>query len=260
MGKYRVWTLASGSSGNAVFFESEDDAILVDAGISGKAIEGAIKKVGGDSSKIRGIVLTHSHSDHSKSAGVIARRYSVPIYTTKATYEHCLKRLGSNFEYRLFKTSEDIKIAGFTLNTIPTPHDAIDSVALVVEHDGVRCGVLTDLGHVFYKLEKEISNLDAVILESNYDPEMLTNGAYPYHLKQRISSKAGHISNEEAAYLLLNSQGERLKTVMLAHLSNENNSPEKALKCHVDVLAKSRKNFKLMVAPRSEPSDVISFT
>lgn len=260
MSGYKVWTLASGSSGNAVYFESDKDALLVDAGISGRAIEEAILRVGGDSSKLKAMVLTHSHSDHSKSAGIIARKFGVPIYTTRATYEHCAKRLGKGFECVFIKTAESIELGGFILNTIPTPHDAVDSVALIVERGGIRCGVLTDLGHVFYKLQKEISNLDAVILESNYDPQMLINGGYPEYLKQRISSNAGHISNEEAAHLLLNSQGERLKTVMLAHLSKENNTPEKALKCHVDILANSSKNFKLMVAPRSEPSEVISFS
>ena len=259
MTKYKVWTLASGSSGNSVYFEAADSAIIVDAGVSGRVVEQSIARVGGDKSKIKAVFLTHSHSDHIKSAGVIARKFGVPIYTTRATYEYCASRLGKNIEYKIIKTSESVEVGGFTVNAIPTPHDAADSVALIFERDALRCGVFTDLGHVFYKLEKEISNLDAVILESNYDPNMLENGSYPYYLKQRISSKAGHISNEEAACLLLNSQGERLKTVMLAHLSNENNTPEAALKCHIDVLANSGKNIKLMVAPRSEPSEVISF-
>ncbi len=259
MDNYRVWTLASGSSGNAVYFEGEDSAVLVDAGISGRAIEEAIAGVGGDSTKIQAIFLTHSHSDHTRSAGVIARKFGVPLYTTQATYEHCARRLGNNIEYRIFKTTESLEVAGFRIDAIPTPHDAADSVALIFERGGRRCGVLTDLGHVFYKLEKEISNLDAVILESNYDPQMLAGGKYPYHLKQRISSRAGHISNQEAACLLLQSQGERLKTVLLAHLSNENNTPETALKCHQEVLADSGKSFRLLVAPRSEPSEVIRF-
>ncbi len=259
MDSYKVWTLASGSSGNSVYFEAEDAAILVDAGISAKAVDSAIAAVGGESSKLKAIFLTHSHSDHIRGAGVVARKFGVPVYATRATYEYCASRLGRGVEYRIIRTSESVEVGGFTVSTLPTPHDAEDSVAFILERGGSSCGVLTDLGHVFYKLEKVISDLDGVILESNYDPLMLETGSYPYYLKQRISSKSGHISNEQAAYLLLNSQGSRLKTVLLAHLSQENNTPEQALKCHREVLADSGKDFRLMVAPRSEPSEPLCF-
>ena len=259
MNKYRVWTLASGSSGNAVYFEAEDTAILVDAGISLKAIVAGIERVGGNKSKIRAVFLTHSHSDHIRNAGAVARKFEVPVYTAQGTYEYCACRLGKNVQYRIIRPSEPVEVGGFRIIPIPTPHDAVDSVAFIVERYGWRCGVLTDLGHVFYKLKKEISNLDAVILESNYDPQMLAHGSYPYYLKNRISSKAGHISNEEAASLLLGSQGDRLRTVMLAHLSRENNTPAKALECHLSCLADSGKKFKVLVAPRNEPSEVICF-
>ena len=259
MSRYKAWTLASGSSGNSVYFEAADTAILIDAGISGRAIVEAIDRIGGDKTKLKAILLTHSHSDHIRSAGVVARKFDVPIYTAQATYEYCATRLGKNIQYRIIRPSEILEVGGFQVTPIPTPHDAADSIALIIERYGLRCGVLTDLGHVFYKLQKEISNLDAVILESNYDPDMLANGSYPYYLKQRISSRAGHISNEEAASLLLESQGERLKTVMLAHLSKENNTPAKALECHASLLADSGKKFKLLVAPRSEPSEAICF-
>lgn len=258
MEKYRVCTLASGSSGNSVYIESDEGAILVDAGISGRAIEEGISKINGDSKKLQGIILTHSHSDHSKSAGIIARKYKIPVYTTRAAYNDCAGNLGQNITCRFFRPSQSITLAGFTIATIPTPHDAAESVALIFEKDNIRCGILTDLGHIFYKLEKEISTLDAVILESNYDPDMLQHGPYPWHLKKRISSKAGHISNEEAAYLLLHNSGEKLKTVLLAHLSNKNNTPEKALECHINILRESDKKFRLLVAPRSEPSEIIS--
>ena len=258
MEKYRVCTLASGSSGNSIYIESAEGAILIDAGISGKAITENLNKISGKSKLLQGIILTHSHSDHSKSAGIISRKYNIPVYTTQATYQQCVKFLGQNVAYNFFRPGEQLELAGFKIETIPTPHDAAESVALIFEKDNIRCGILTDLGHVFYKLQKEISSLNAVILESNYDPDMLKHGPYPQHLKRRIASKAGHISNEEAAYLLLHNSGQQLQTVLLAHLSNKNNTPEKALQCHINILKKSDKKFKLLVAPRSKPSEIIS--
>lgn len=257
MGDIKVCTLASGSSGNSVYAESPQGALLIDAGVSGKAVEAGVEAVGGSIKCLSGLILTHAHIDHYRSAGTLSRRHGVPIFMTPGTHRRCADKIGKNTNLVLFQPGAVLDVAGFKVQTIPTPHDAVDSVALVLERGESRCGVLTDLGSLFPALIEIMSTLDAVILESNYDPQMLACGPYPPSLKARITSDYGHISNEEAARLLCEHGSSRLKAAMLAHLSDKNNTPELAMRCHEKFKEKFDSSYSLHLAPRYTPSQML---
>jgi phosphoribosyl 1,2-cyclic phosphodiesterase len=144
-------------------------------------------------------------------------------------------------------------LSGVTVYTIPTPHDAADGTAFIVEHDGKRLGIMTDLGHPFPELVRQIPTLDACYLESNYDPDMLANGPYPYHLQQRITGPRGHLSNMEAAELI-RASASKLRWAAIAHLSEENNDPHLALDTHRKHVGRM---FPLRLASRYEVSEVM---
>jgi phosphoribosyl 1,2-cyclic phosphodiesterase len=157
-------------------------------------------------------------------------------------------------DVRHFSAGESLRFNGVTVETIPTPHDGTDGVAFVIDDGRRRLGVLTDLGHVFDGLDAVIGTLDAVIIESNYDPEMLADGPYPYFLKQRISGPNGHLSNAEAAELLARSAGAKLKWACLGHLSGENNNPAMAMETHRRILGPQ---LPLHIAGRYEAAEPI---
>jgi len=165
--------------------------------------------------------------------------------------------LGKLKEVHHFRSGSTIRIGDVSIHTIPTPHDGEDGVVFVVDDGRHRLGVLTDLGHVFRDLGGTIASLDAVLLESNYDPDMLANGPYPRFLKMRIKGPGGHISNREAADLLAGAAGGKLKWACLGHLSGENNSPDVALKTHREVLGDK---LSLCVASRYGVSQVLTIT
>ncbi len=259
MPEIRLCTLVSGSSGNAVYAECADGAILVDAGVSGRAIERAMQTVGGHIDRVDGLVLTHDHHDHARGAGVLSRRHGLPLFMTEGTHRRCAHDLHRVVGPRRFRPGDILCVGGFHIHTLATPHDAQEPVALVLERNGLRVGVLTDLGTCWPGLADLLPTLDAVVLESNYDPQMLATGPYPKKLKARIASARGHISNEEAAALVRDFADTRLQAVMLAHLSETNNRPEIALGCmqlHARELI-ARQELRILVAPRHVPSPVL---
>lgn len=251
-------TVASGSSGNCAYAECPEGALLIDAGISGRRIATQIADVGGGIERVVGLVVTHGHVDHARSAGVLARRHGIELYMTQGTYDAARSGLGEE-QPVLFQPGAELSIGGFTVHTLATPHDARGSVAVVLERAGLRAGVLTDLGHPFEELGRVMTGLDAVVLEANYDPAMLEEGSYPARLKRRIRSPRGHLANEQAAELLRLHGSDRLQAVLLAHLSENNNEPGLALET-VRALAQSRLRSSgawLDAAPRHAPSRII---
>ncbi len=262
MPDFRICTLASGSSGNAIYAQSPEGAIVIDAGISGKAVTEAITLVGGSIDQVDGLILTHAHNDHCQGAGILSRRYGIPLFMTEGTFKGCHTKLGRNLTPRLFRPGTVIAVGGFHIETILTPHDSEEPVALVLERGGLRCGILTDLGHPFPKLERLMSTLDAAILEFNYDPDMLVNGPYPPNLKRRIVSGHGHISNQQAAKLVEEGvRNGRLKALILAHLSETNNTPSLALQSAQTTLREHCDgNVIVHIAPRHAPSPIVHIT
>ncbi|MGI8908052.1 MAG: MBL fold metallo-hydrolase [Candidatus Sumerlaeaceae bacterium] len=256
----QTFALQSGSSGNCYFYQSKDIKLLFDAGIPWRAAAERLAKYGISQSGIRGIFISHDHSDHVSSAGVYQRKLKAPLFTTRHTHAAVGHRLGKvrSADVQFFEPGEEVKIGHVSILSIPTPHDASDPCAFVVDDGATRVGILTDLGHGFPGLRKCLENLDAVFMESNYDEQMLkSNVAYPAQLKWRIRSPHGHLENSESAELLNECCSDRLQVVLLAHLSAENNSPAVALGTH-QRLTRHKKNAAFYVAPRHDVSSLIT--
>ncbi len=233
-----------------MYVETSTAKLLFDAGISGIRAERGLASHDRDIREVDAVLISHDHSDHIASIGVFQRKYGLPVYVTPPTLSAALRRraLGAMRHVRHFDAGETLRFGSTLVETLPTPHDGVDGVAFTVQDKGRRLGVLTDLGHPYPALEAVINTLDAVFLESNYDPEMLHHGYYPWFLKRRISGPGGHLSNPEAAALLAASGG-GLKWACLAHLSENNNTPEKALETHRRVVGDA---FPLLVASRDK--------
>ncbi len=249
-----TFSLQSGSNGNSIYVEAGDARLLFDAGISGRQMALRLAARGRDPADCDAVIISHEHSDHICGLRVLQKKYGVPAYVTERTWRAARSRVGQMEDVRRFTAGESFTIKGVTIHTIRTPHDAVDGVCFVIEHDGRKLGVFTDLGHPFGALRAALEEVDAAYLESNYDPEMLEYGPYPPHLKRRISGDAGHISNQEAAQLSCELvRGAKLKWLGLAHLSEQNNAPELALDAQADAIGQS---FPVFVASRKAVSEV----
>jgi phosphoribosyl 1,2-cyclic phosphodiesterase len=251
-------SLQSGSSGNCIYIEAGCVRLLIDAGITGIQAQVRLAAHGRDIRTVNAVIISHDHGDHIRHAGVYQRKFGIPIYVTPATLAAATSRcnLGKLTDVRAFRASDKIRFGDVLVHAIPTPHDGVDGSVFVVEAGKRRIGIMTDLGHVFKDLTRIVASLDAVFLESNYDPDMLAAGPYPAYLKQRIRGPHGHISNLEAAELLRRASDEkRLQWACLSHLSEENNHPEVALKTHREVTSG---NITLYVADRYQSSKIFT--
>jgi phosphoribosyl 1,2-cyclic phosphodiesterase len=250
-----VISLQSGSNGNCIYVETGGAKLLFDAGICGVAAERRLASYGRDIRQVDALIISHDHSDHLRYAGVFQRKYGLPIYITPLTLEAGLRggSLGRLDDLRLFLAGGSISFGKMTVQSFSTPHDGADGSVFVVDTGRKRLGIMTDLGHVFDGLEQLISTLDGVFIESNYDPAMLAAGPYPAFLQRRIKGPGGHLSNVESAGLLR--AGDRLKWACLAHLSEQNNDPELALRTHRRIV---NSNLKLCTASRYKASGVLT--
>ncbi|NLS92029.1 MAG: MBL fold metallo-hydrolase [Planctomycetaceae bacterium] len=252
----RLISLQSGSNGNCVYVESGEVRLLFDAGISGKQAELRLARHGRDIRQVQAVLISHDHSDHSRSLGVFHRKFGLPVHVTPRTLLQAGTgaSLGTLDRIEHFAAGSSLQFGHVTVETIRTPHDGVDGVAFVVDDGRRRLGILTDLGHIFRGLPELLGSLDAVLLESNYDPRMLASGWYPAHLKRRIRGPGGHLSNEEAATLVSVSTNGRLRWLCLGHLSQENNTPERALATHREILGD---RLSIHLASRYEASAVL---
>lgn len=249
-----VASLASGSSGNSYYFQCAEGAVLVDAGLSGKRLVDNIVAAGGDPGLIKGVIVTHDHHDHVAGAGVLQRKHGWKLWMTQGTRDAAADRLKS-VTVETVRPGAGLDAAGMRFEFVATPHDGAEPIMVAAERGGRRCGVFTDLGHAFTGLEDWLDGLDFVFLESNYDPDLLAaNRKYPAYLKARIRGAHGHLSNAEAADLVGRLPGERLRRVVLSHLSEENNRPELAFDCFASRAAERMRalGMKVGVARRHE--------
>ncbi len=261
----KVISLQSGSNGNCFYVEtpryenSPAVRLLFDAGISARQAQLRLADHGMDICDVDALLISHDHSDHAKNMAIYQRKFGMPVYLTRRTLAASQRfvKNGSMDKVRLFTAGATLAFGDVAVHTIPTPHDSADGVAFVVEHGGQRVGILTDLGHAFEGLREVLESLDAVILESNYDDQMLEHGRYPYRLKQRIRGAGGHLSNEDSARLLHSVHGAgkkgRLQWACLCHLSEDNNTPEVARETHRKLLGDL---LPIHVAPRYQTSEV----
>lgn len=263
----RVCAIASGSSGNCVYVGNRETHLLVDAGISGKRIEQALLQMDVAPELLKGILITHEHSDHIQGIGVLARRYGVPLYGTAETLCGMLKgktNLGRIPEELLHevKPGEVLWFDELMIRPYRVSHDAANPVCYTLEAEGKKAALVTDLGGYDEKIKEAVSGAQILYLEANHDVNMLLVGAYPYYLKQRILGERGHLSNDAAAKLVCEALHPQLKHVILAHLSKENNLPELAYETvRIELQAAARKRGmavpELFVAERDVPSKLI---
>ncbi|MBR3383521.1 MAG: MBL fold metallo-hydrolase [Clostridia bacterium] len=218
--------LYSGSSGNCSLVSDGVTNILVDAGMTGKAIVSALNDVGADPAKLSAIVVTHEHSDHIKAVGIISRKYNVPVYANAGTWKAMAPLIGdvAMRNIRTFVTGQNFYIGDIDLTPFPISHDAAEPVGYTFFSKGARLVYMTDTGHVSPALRETASGADLLFLEANHDVDMLKNGPYPYQLKRRILSDRGHLSNDAAGELLTGLYSTGARRVILAHLSRENNT------------------------------------
>ena len=223
----RLVSIASGSSGNCIYVGTENTHILVDAGISNKRIEQGLNEIGLKASELDGILITHEHSDHIKGLKVLAKKNKLPIYGTAETLEAAaVKSSLEEYPRELMRPIlPDVDFAVGELDIMPfrIDHDAANPVAYRLQSGHKSVAVATDLGHFDQYIINHLQGLDAVLLESNHDVNMLQVGRYPYYLKQRILGSRGHLSNETAGQLLCRLLHDGMKKILLGHLSRENN-------------------------------------
>jgi len=259
-------SIASGSTGNCIYIGSERAGILVDAGISGKKVEDGLRTMDRSGKDLKGLLITHEHSDHIKGVGVLARKHHLPIYATPGTIRAVKEAPGIGaIDEELFHeihADESFQIEDLTILPFRISHDAAEPVAYRVSHDKQNVAVCTDLGFYDAYIVDHLKGLDAVLLESNHDINMLQVGSYPYYLKQRILGRRGHLSNENAGRLLSEILHDNLKTIMLGHLSKENNYEALAFEtvCAEITMGENpykASDFPIMVAKRDMPSEVV---
>ncbi len=220
-------SIASGSSGNCICVGSDHTHLLVDAGISGKRIENGLNEIDLKTSDMQGILITHEHIDHIAGLGVLARRYGIPMFATEKTIMAILntKSVGKIDEslFQVIQPGKRFSIGELMIHPISISHDAADPVAYKVINGDKKVAVVTDLGTYNQAIIDELQGLDAMLLEANHDVKMLQTGVYPYPLKQRILGDRGHLSNERSGQLLCELLHDNFGTVVLGHLSKENN-------------------------------------
>ncbi len=219
-----VASLNSGSNGNCYYVGNEEEAILIDAGISCRETEKRLKRLELDIHKIKAIFISHEHTDHISGVCVLVKKYNLPLYITQRTLQNS-SILPCPEMVRTFNAFSPVLIGNLSISAFQKLHDAADPHSFVVSCENVSVGVFTDIGAVCPQVIHHFKNCNAVFLESNYDEEMLENGHYPFHLKKRISGGKGHISNWEAYNLFKDYRSDTLTHLFLSHLSHENNSP-----------------------------------
>ncbi len=226
--RFSLCPIASGSQGNSILIRCAGTALLIDAGLSGVELQRRLIQVGQPPEKLDAIIITHEHVDHVKGAGVLSRRFNIPLYISSPTFNAC-KELGKIESLHFFSCGEQFDIGGITINPFAVSHDACDPCGFTFSHKKKKIGLATDLGIVTNLVKTHLKDCGILYLEANHDPEMLKNGPYPWHLKQRIQSRTGHLSNEDAGRLLAELVHPGLEHVILGHLSQQNNHPEIAL-------------------------------
>lgn len=256
-------SLSSGSSGNSVFVEHKGSKILIDCGFSGRTIEKLLKEIGEDANDLDAIFLTHEHADHVKGAGVLSRRYNLPIYANKGTWLSLIKSCGKIKEenIKLFKSDAFLNFKSFDILPIRIHHDAKEPVGFILYLDNKKITVLTDTGIIDEKIAREIKGSDVYYFEANHDLDALKRGPYTYPMKVRIMGNMGHLSNEQSAMALADALEGKNEKIFLAHLSTTNNSAD-LCKITVDNYLKScgldtNRDIKLEVARRYEPSTIV---
>lgn len=229
-------SLFSGSSGNCQYIKTDKASILVDAGLSGKKIQDAILFIDEKPEDLKGIFITHEHIDHIKGVGILSRRFDLPIYANENTWNIMQNSLGKIKENNIKIIDDIVELEDIVIQPFNISHDAIDPVGYKIFHKNKKISLITDTGCITPSIKKHISNSDLLLIEANHDEDMVLIGSYPWSLKKRVLSEKGHMSNELAGNTLCQILTKGTETVLLGHLSKENNFPELAYKTVENIL------------------------
>ena len=225
-------SLGSGSSGNCYYFGTEEQGILIDAGISARYIHNGLRDMGLDFSQIMGVLITHDHADHIRSVGRLGEHLHIPVYTTSAIHAGIDRNYGVTLKLKTAKKYFDkgvpFDLFGMKINTFGISHDSTDCLGYTIDYMGDRFVLITDCGTPNEQIEEAIRTANHLVIEANHDEQMLLNGPYPTYLKERILSDRGHQSNDTCGELLARNFHDGLRHIFLCHLSHENNDPEVA--------------------------------
>lgn len=247
--------LGSGSGGNACVVKNDETMILIDAGFSGAEIRKRMQSVGLEPDDLEACLITHEHGDHIKGASILSRRHKIPLLMHPATKRAGGKRFNGSERMRHFEMKEVMQLGSLQVTSVPTLHDSASSTGFLIESGDVSLGYLTDLGTVTEDNFLMMRKVDFLVMEANHDRDMLWNGPYPPHLKARVDSRVGHLSNVDSAeFIALLTELGQLKGVMLAHLSEKNNNPDLALSVVRD---RQSKDLDIFLAQQNQASKSI---
>ncbi len=255
----RFSVLASGSGGNACYVETDHSKILIDAGLSARELGRRLDSIRVKAEDLDALLITHEHMDHIRGAGPLSRQFDIPVYINHSTLKKGIRSLGNLSRPVTFQTGQTISINDLFIETFTKCHDAADPMGVVISSDGIRLGVVTDLGRSTGLVEDRLKGCRALIIEFNHDRRMLEQGPYPLELQRRIKGPDGHLSNKQAGELLKATCHEGLCLVIPAHISGENNLPEKALQEAKKVLARhGQGKTRVMMSHQDSPTEIMS--
>ena len=266
--KIKFLSLASGSSGNCYYLGTETYGILIDSGIGVRTIKKSLKEYGLALERVKAVFITHDHADHIKSVGTLGEKYGIPVYTTPEIHvginkNYCMTEKLTSASIRYIHKEEPIQLEDFKITAFEVPHDGTDNVGYCMEADNKVFSFLTDMGEITPTAAEYIRKTNYLVIEANYDEEMLQMGPYPQHLKVRIAGPNGHMSNRNTATFLAENLNENLKNIWLCHLSKDNNHPDLALKTF-EYIFRSKgiivgKDVQLAALKRLTPSEFHEF-
>ena len=256
MRSVRLCVLASGSGGNSLWVDAAGTRILIDAGLPLRETARRCKGAGLDVRDLTDVFLTHEHADHSHAAGILARRLGVRVHATRGTMRSLRDPPPEELRFAV-RAGVAVRLPGLTVTPVALPHDEWEPVAYVVDDGATRAAIVTDLGSVTARIVRALRDLDALVLEMNHDVQMLLEGPYPWSLKQRIRGDRGHLSNEQGAHLLENILHGGLRHLVLAHLSEHNNSEKHARKAAERVLANYGSHARLCIGSQARALDPV---
>ena len=254
----RFCLLGSGSKGNSIYIESRSTAIIIDQGFSHKDLNRRLEVRGLEASSISGILVTHEHQDHIRGVGITARKLNIPVYATAGTLNRKRSIFNGGELLNPIESGEPFSLGPFEILPYRVSHDAEDPVQYCIRTGKKKISVATDLGFVSTLVEQCLQDSDLVVVEANHDVDMLKKGSYPWHLKQRIMSRVGHLSNKNAADIIFNiSSRSKKPKIVLAHLSEENNRPDLAEKAVRELFERfDRPVEHLCIALQDGPTDI----
>ena len=251
--------LASGSKGNCIYLGTSETKILIDAGISGKAVKAKLAEIGVDLADIDAILISHDHTDHIQGLNTLAFKYGIPVFANTETAKGIVNHFGDCPNFKIFSTGEMFEFGGMQIHPFSIQHDTMDPVAFTIRVDGLKLGFCTDLGFVTTLVQKQLQECDYLYIEANHQPSMVHASSRPMVYKQRVLSRTGHLSNEACGQLLSHVAHSGLKHVHLAHLSSECNTPETALSVINEILSQQKIQLEINIAWQDKISKAISF-